>query len=67
MSKHSNFATFTSLTERANTLFTEGKVAEYNEAAKDLNEYIGWQALRYLTNANENRNSRKTSKTIRKS
>jgi len=61
------FQTFESLLNRVNTTFTKGTVSEYNSAAKDLNEYIGWQALRYLINDNENRNSRKKAKTVRKS
>jgi hypothetical protein len=61
------FQTFDSLLNRVNATFTKGTVSEYNSAAKDLNEYIGWQALRYLINDNENRNSRKKTKTVRKS
>lgn len=67
MSQHAKFATFANLLEEADTLFTQGKIAEYNEAAKDLNEYIGWQALRYLTKDNEHKNSRKKTRTTRKS
>ena len=61
------FQTFESLLNRVDTTFIKGTVSEYNSAAKDLNEYIGWQALRYLINDNENRNSRKKTKTVRKS
>lgn len=67
MSKHAKFATFANLLEEANTLFIKGKAAEYNSAAKDLNDYIGWQALRYLTTDNEHKDSRKKTRTIRKS
>jgi hypothetical protein len=41
------FQTFESLLNRVDTTFIKGTVSEYNSAAKDLNEYIGWQALRY--------------------
>jgi hypothetical protein len=67
MSKNVNFASFANLIEEANESFINGNIDKYNESAKNLNDYIGWQALRYLTKDNEHKDSRKKTRTTRKS
>jgi len=62
------FETFDTLLNKAKKLFIEGNATEYNQAALELNEYIGWTALRYITiSKDEDRNTRKKTKTTRKS